>query len=174
MTLRPLALLAFSAAALCTATLGAGSALAQSRPQTPAPRTGVAAPPSAVGTIPTGQGQTRGGEDFVNVDSSNRDHIDQDAQREIPGAAGFPTNPGRPVNGVGGTGGGRYSFPGGRVINNSESEAPIAAPGAPGAGGDQAGPAEAAISTTRSNIKRPSLAEATPAPPVTPAPIPPR
>ena len=53
----PLAALAFAAAALCAATPGDGSALAQTRPQTPAPRTGVAAPPPAVGTIPAGQGQ---------------------------------------------------------------------------------------------------------------------
>lgn len=35
----------------------------------------------------------------VNVDSSNRDHIDQDAQ--------FKTDKGSPTNGIGGTGGGR-------------------------------------------------------------------
>jgi len=34
-----------------------------------------------------------------NVDSSNRDHIDQDAQ--------FKTDKGGPTNGIGGTGGGR-------------------------------------------------------------------
>lgn len=53
----PLVALVFSAATWC-----AGSALAQTRPQTPAPRTGVAVPPPAVGTVPAGQGQglTRG------------------------------------------------------------------------------------------------------------------
>lgn len=115
----PIAALAFAAAALC-----AGSALAQTRPQTPAPRTGVAVPPPAVGTVPAGQGQgqTRG----TGGDGSNRDHIDQDAQLEIPGTAGFQTNLGAtPTNGVGGTGGGRYtSRP--RVINNSETETGIA------------------------------------------------
>ena len=40
MTTRPLGFIAFAAATLC-----AGSALAQSRPQTPAPRTGVATQP---------------------------------------------------------------------------------------------------------------------------------
>ncbi len=53
----PLAALAFAAATLC-----AGAALAQTRPQSPAPRTDVAAPPPVVGTVPAGQGQgqTRG------------------------------------------------------------------------------------------------------------------
>lgn len=116
----PIAALAFAAAALC-----AGSALAQTRPQTPAPRTGVAAPPPAVGTVPAGQGQ--GQRRGIGVsDGSNRDHIDQDAQLEIPGTAGFPTNLGAtPTNGVGGTGGGRYTFRP-RVINNSETETGLA------------------------------------------------
>jgi hypothetical protein len=74
----------------------------------------------AGGIVPAGQGQgqTRG----TGGDGSNRDHIDQDAQLEIPGTAGFQTNLGAtPVNGVGGTGGGRYtSRP--RVINNSETD----------------------------------------------------
>ena len=47
---------------------------------------------------------------FVNVDSSNRDHIDQDAQSDIRAAQSTPAGSTGPVNGIGGTGGGRYSF----------------------------------------------------------------
>lgn len=59
MTTRPLGFIAFAAATLC-----AGSALAHSRPQTPAPRTGVATQQPVVGTVPADQGQrqTRGTE----------------------------------------------------------------------------------------------------------------
>lgn len=110
----PVAVLVLAAAALCT-----GSTLAQTRP-----RAAVPASPPAVGTVPAGQGQgqTRG----TGGDGSNRDHIDQDAQADVRGRAGFQTNLGAtPVNGVGGTGGGRMTRQeptGQRVINNSASD----------------------------------------------------
>jgi|GEM_PF-2955654 len=197
------------------------------RPQAPGPRTGVLAPPPAVGTAPAGQGQTRGGGDYANVESSNRDHIDQDAQSDVRGAARLQTNLGAtPVNGTGGTGGGRYtSRP--RVINNSETETGLAVGTVPagqgqgqtrGIGGDGSnrdhldqdaqmdvrgggrmttgetptngvggtgggrlaapgggdGPvaAEAIISTSRSNIKRPSSLAVAPEAGASPAPVP--
>lgn len=101
--------LAALAAALCATSLCAGSALAQNQPQTPAPRTGVAAPPPAIG----------------------------------------------------GTGGGRMSNvpPVNDPDDNVASQAPI--------------------NTSRSNIKRPSVAgpgtgAGTSVSPVAPTPIPPR
>ena len=55
--------------------------------------------------------------------SSNRDHIDQDAQVAI--GAGRSSADTGPVNGIGGTGGGRYTFvptTRARIINNSETD----------------------------------------------------
>jgi hypothetical protein len=125
---------------------GETALVVQTRPQAPGPRAGVPVATPAVGTVPAGQGQgqTRG----IGGDGSNRDHLDQDAQMDVRGAARLQTNLGAtpvngtggtgggrmttgqtPTNGVGGTGGGRLAAPGVRVINNSETDTAAAAPG---------------------------------------------
>lgn len=54
---------------------------------------------SATAADPVRSAPAPAGPAGVNVDSSNRDHIDQDAQ--------FKADKGGPTNGIGGTGGGR-------------------------------------------------------------------
>ncbi|MBU3970613.1 MAG: hypothetical protein KKG54_07410 [Alphaproteobacteria bacterium] len=155
------------AVALAAAALCAGSTVAQTRPQAPAPRAAVPTPPPAVGTVPTGQGQgqTRG----TGGDGSNRDHIDQDAQMDVRDGARFPTNLGAtPVSGVGGQGGGRYTTPGIRVINNSETDTavadPSAAPDIESAGGvnQTAGTLRGRDTLPSSQVSRPAAAPVTP------------
>lgn len=68
----------------------------------------IAADPVRTGPPPAGTGPAK-------IESSNRDHIDQDAQSK--------TNPNVPTNGIGGTGGGRLqtgTLPsnGGTINNN--------------------------------------------------------
>ncbi|MDZ4364158.1 hypothetical protein [Brevundimonas sp.] len=132
--------LTFAAATLCATTLCAGSVLAQTRPQTPAPRTGVASPPPAIGTVPTGQGQgqTRGTlAPEGGTIAGTLDGTGALAPKETDAGVTF---------------GGRLTIgepTGPRVINNSETDI------APGGGQPVA--AEAPINTSRSNIRRPSL-----------------
>lgn len=54
---------------------------------------------AAMAADPVRTGPSPAGRAGVNVESSNRDHIDQDAQSK--------TNSNSPTNGIGGTGGGR-------------------------------------------------------------------
>lgn len=62
------------------------------------------------------------GPGLATSDSSNRDHIDQDATGDIYKRGCAATTP---TNGIGGTGGGRYTFvptTRARIINNSETD----------------------------------------------------
>lgn len=165
-----------AALVLATAALCAGSVLAQSRPQAPAPRTGAPAPPPAVGTVPAGQGQTRGTvHGGVGTFEGENALVQTGPQAPAPRAGVLPPPPavgtvpagqgqgqtrgteggGRTTtdprvqttnsigrsslsqadsaaaaNSIGGTGGGRYTFPGVRVVDNSETDTAAAAPGA--------------------------------------------
>lgn len=146
---------------LTAAVLMAGSTLAQTAARGPAARPG-ATPPPAVSAIAPGTGAATVGQDQApgnQTSGPNRDHIDQDAQADIRGGRAFQTNLGQtPVNGVGGTGGGRLS----NVPPTNDPDDNVAA--------------EAPVNTSRSNIKKPSVAvEGTgAAAPVVPPPIPPR
>lgn len=116
---------ALAAAALCANSLYAGSALAQTRPEAPAPRTGVAPPPPAVGTVPAGQTGREAPQSGIGAS--------YDLGGATPrGSASRRASTGEgvtPVNGIGGTGGGRYTVGQTRVINNSETDLARAAPG---------------------------------------------
>ena len=90
------------------------------RPQAPGPRAGVPVAPPAVGTVPAGQGQgqTRGtgGDGRTTTDPrvQTTNSIGRSSLSQADSAAA--------ANAIGGTGGGRYTFPGVRVVDNSETD----------------------------------------------------